>query len=153
MITRRQAMTTNPGSPTLTAHDAGRVYAFRGLTCPAGATPICLRGYYEAEQEIMRAAAKPARVAVDLKHFFNGSATGRITHHRVRGASSIYRLMVRESGNGWGVDVWMSRASAKRLGVRVVSHDTVLSCKDAVAGAIPVSVYGHDYDDLTVKSL
>ena len=60
MITRRQAMTTNPSNPLLTAHDAGRVYAFRGMTCPAGVTPICLRGYYEAEQEMMRAHVESA---------------------------------------------------------------------------------------------
>lgn len=147
-------MTTNPHSPLLSAHDAGRVYAFRGLTLPAGVAPICMRGYYEAEHEMMRATApKATRIAVELKHLYNGDATGRITKHRVRGAAGIYRLMVRESGDGWGVRVWLSKASAKRLGVYVIDCDTLLPCADAPAGAIPVSVYGHDYSDPSVTAL
>jgi hypothetical protein len=108
----------------------------------------------EAEAEMRLAdVAKAPRTAIDLKHLYNGAATGRVTHHRVRGASGIHRLMVRESGSGWGVEVWMSKAAAKRLGVYVHDCDTLLRCKDAPAGGISVSVYGHNYDDRTVTTL
>jgi hypothetical protein len=150
-ITRRQAKTTNPSSPLLTAHDAGRVLAFRGMVCPAGATPACLRGYYEAEQEM--AAPKAPRTAITLRHLFHGSATGAETKHRVRSADGLLRLMVANSGNGWGCNAWLTRDAAKRLGCYVKSCDTLLPCKSAIEGAIPVSVYGHDYDDPTKTTI
>lgn len=87
------------------------------------------------------------RTTITLRHLFNGSATGRETKHRVRGASGIHRLQVRESGDGWGVQVWLTKAAAKRLGVRVVNADTILLCKEAPAGGLAVSVYGHDYNN------
>lgn len=151
MITKRTAMTINPSSPTLTAHDAGRVYAFRGLTLPAGASRECRAGYAEAEREMM--APKTVRVPVTLLHLFNGESTGRETKHRVRGAAGIHRLQVRESGDGWGVQVWMTKAAAVRLGVYVKDCLTLLACKDAPCGAVIVNVYGHDYQDPTVTKL
>lgn len=90
------------------------------------------------------------RTTITLRHLLNGSATGRETRHRVRSAAGIHRLAVRESGDGWGVQVWLTRAAAKRLGVYVHDCNTLLRCKDAPAGGIVVSVYGHDYSDPTV---
>lgn len=151
MISKRNALTTNPSSGLLTARDAGRVYAFRGLTLPAGASRECRAGYAEAESETM--APKAARVPVSLRYLFNGESTGRQTKHRVRGAAGIHRLQVRESGNGWGVQVWMTMEAAVRLGVYVHNCETLLRCKDAPAGGIVIHVYGHDYQDPTATRL
>jgi hypothetical protein len=93
------------------------------------------------------------RTTITLRHFFNGSATGRDTKHRVRGSSGISRLQVRESGNGWGSQVWMTRVAAQRLGVYVHDCQTLLRCNDAPDGVIVVMVCGHDYMDPTVTTL
>jgi hypothetical protein len=51
-ITKAIAETISSDSPLLTAYQAGRVAAFRGLTCPAGASADMRRGYAEAEMEM-----------------------------------------------------------------------------------------------------
>lgn len=93
------------------------------------------------------------RTTITLRHLFNGSATGAQTTHCVRSADGIRKIMASNSGGGWGVQVWLTRAAAQRLGVWVKDCDTILPCKSDPAGAIPVSVYGHDYDDPTVTTL
>ena len=93
------------------------------------------------------------RTTITLRHLFNGAATGRETKHRVRSAEGAFRVLAKHGGHGWGAQIWLTRAAAVRLGVRVVYADTVIPCKLAVGEMLPVSVYGHDYSDPEATTL
>lgn len=134
MITRRQAMSINPSSGLLTARDAGRVYAFRGLTLPAGASRECRAGYAEAEREMMAPTTKNEYAA--LRATLAALDKAREYHNR---RSSLNVGVI--SG---GVDMTESGKSIERLvalAEGIVSREIARGCRLAHLRSI-VREYG-----------